>query len=51
MASSIIHDKDISNDTLDDYLLLIYENSQDKQNIKALLLAHDLKNNGSKIQV
>lgn len=30
MASSVIHDKEISNDTLDDYLRLICENSQDE---------------------
>lgn len=30
MASSVIHDKDISNDRLDDYLQLICKNSQDR---------------------
>lgn len=72
MASSLIHDKNISDYTLDNYLGLIHEKSQDKHqhikkaiswalreigkkdfkyNEKALLLAHDLKDNGTKIQV
>ncbi|WP_425539867.1 DNA alkylation repair protein [Microaceticoccus formicicus] len=71
MASSLIHDKNISDDRLDNYLDLIHEKSQDnhqhikraiswalreigkkdfKYNEKALLLAHDLKDNGTKIQ-
>lgn len=72
MASSVVHNKDISDDALNDYLRLIYENSQDRRehikkaiswalreigkkdfnyNEKALLLAHDLKENGDKTQV
>lgn len=72
MASSVVHDKKISNDTLEVYLKLIYENSNDERehvkkavswalreigkkdfeyNEKALLLAHTLKDEGSKAQV
>lgn len=71
MASAAIHKKDITPETLDDYLALIQEHSQDSQehvkksvswalreigkhdfdaNEKALLLAHYLKDNGSKTQ-
>lgn len=72
MASGVIHEKNISNETLDDYLKLIYENSCDerehvkkavswalreigKKNFnyqdKAILLAHELKENGGKAQI
>lgn len=72
MASSAIHDKNLSGETIDDYLKLIRENSQNEHehikkavswalreigkidfdcNEKALLLAHDLMENGNKTQV
>ncbi|WNX87157.1 DNA alkylation repair protein [Emergencia timonensis] len=72
MASAAIHQKDITAETLDAYLALIQEHSQDEQdhvkksvswalreigkhdfdtNEKALLLAHNLKENGNKAQV
>ncbi len=72
MASAAIHKKDITAETLDDYLALIKEHSCDEQdhvkksvswalreigkhdfdaNEKALLLAHNFKENGSKAQV
>ncbi|RGY98904.1 DNA alkylation repair protein [Clostridium sp. AM58-1XD] len=72
IAADVIHNKKISEGTLDEYLKLIYENSSDehehikkavswalreigkkdfKYNEKALLLAHDLMENGNKAQV
>lgn len=71
IASSVIHDKKLSNDRLDAYLKLIYENSDNEHehvkkavswalreigkkdfdyNEKALLIAHDLIENGNKTQ-
>ncbi len=72
IASSVIHDKSITADTLDDYLRLIREYSdRDHEHIKkavswalreigkkdftynekAILLAHEMKENGNKTQV
>lgn len=72
IASTVIHDKNITEDTLDAYLKLIYENSQDEQehvkkaassalkeigkkdfnhNEKALVVAHEMMQTGSKAQV
>ena len=72
IASAAIHDKKISQDTLDLYLKLIYEHSNSEHehikkaiswalreigkidfafNEKTLLLAHELLENGNKIQV
>jgi 3-methyladenine DNA glycosylase AlkD len=72
IASSVIHDKKISNDMIDTYLRLIYENSDNEHehvkkavswalreigkkdfdyNEKALLLAHELMENGNKTQI
>lgn len=72
MASSVIHDKKISNNRIDTYLKLIYENSDNEHehikkavswalreigkkdfayNEKALLVAHELIENGNKTQI
>lgn len=72
MASGVIHEKNIYDETLDDYLHIIYENSCDerehvkkavswalreigKKNFnyqeKAILLSHELKENGNKAQI
>ncbi len=72
IASSVIHDKKITDDTVNNYLKLIYENSDSSHehikkavswalreigkkdfdyNGKALLMAHDLMENGNKTQV
>lgn len=71
IASSVIHDKKLSNDTVDTYLKLISDNSDNEHehikkavswalreigkkdfdyNEKALLIAHDLIENGNKTQ-
>lgn len=72
MASSVLHDKKISNNRIDTYLKLIYENSDSEHehikkavswalreigkkdfdyNEKALFIAHELIENGNKIQI
>lgn len=72
MASSVIHDKKLSNNRIDTYLKLIYENSDNEHehirkavswalreigkrdfdyNEKALLVAHELIENGNKTQI
>lgn len=72
MASAVIHDKNIAEETIDSYLSLIQEHSQDEQdhvkksvswalreigkrdfdcNEKALLLAHNLRENGNNAQI
>lgn len=72
IASAVIHQKNLSNDALNDYLKLIAKNSYDEREHvkkavswalkeigkkdfeyqeKAILLAHDLKQNGTKAQI